>query len=392
MLAVILGCTVAVASSAVQSLGIALQRKSHLLPHHHQHQRMWLAGFLLFIGANVFGSLIQITTLPLIILSPLQSIGLIFNSVLSCLMLGERFTPKLAIGTLIIAVGAFIIAFEGALLPPPPLARFEQVLAQLLRPAFLGWFAATFVVVAALLGANRVLARQRRRPLLCGMRALRRALRFQFARGVNYGIVLGTLTAHTFLFAKSLVDVVVAAIASRGLRHLFAAANAAPWVLLAAMLAIIAGQLTAFNLGLSQILTSILYPLCFLVYNVVNLVNDLCFNSLLASGAISYAQLAWVVLGLSGVLFGVVLLSWDSAFEAERAGSAEEILMQLKFPYEQPRRLYRDEPPARPYRDEPEAASSERREPPRSSLRSPPPRPSRRIISHEQHELLAAMT
>ena len=390
MLAVILGCTVAVASSAVQSLGITLQRKSHLLPHHHQHQRMWLVGFLLFIGANVFGSLIQITTLPLIILSPLQSIGLIFNSVLSCLMLGERFTPKLAIGTLIIAIGAFIIAFEGALLPPPLLPRFEQVLAQLLRPAFLGWFVATFVVAAALLGANRVLAQHQRmrRPLLCGVRALRRALRFQFARGVNYGIVLGTLTAHTFLFAKSLVDVVVAAIVSRGLRHLFAAANAAPWVLLAAMLAIIAGQLTAFNLGLSQILTSILYPLCFLVYNVVNLVNDLCFNSLLASGAMSYAQLAWVVFGLSGVLFGVVLLSWDSAFEAERAGSAEEILMHLKFPYE---RQYRDEPGERPYRDEPEAASGERSEPLRS-LPCSPPRPSRRIISLEQHELLAAVT
>lgn len=113
---ILLGCGVAVVSSALQSLGITLQRKSHLLPIHitedggdggitdessqssdsnddniniyHKNYKlkknMWLFGFFLFIISNILGSLIQITTLPLIILSPLQSIGLIFNSLLSC--------------------------------------------------------------------------------------------------------------------------------------------------------------------------------------------------------------------------------------------------------------------------------------------------------------------
>ena len=94
---------------------------------------------LLFIIANVLGSIIQISTLPLIILSPLQSIGLIFNSILSCLLLpGDHFTNKLWVGTGIISLGAIIIAYNGnvnstpsnsPLKPLPPIdERFHLIL------------------------------------------------------------------------------------------------------------------------------------------------------------------------------------------------------------------------------------------------------------------------
>ena len=94
---------------------------------------------LLFIIANVLGSIIQISTLPLIILSPLQSIGLIFNSILSCLLLpGDHFTNKLWVGTGIISLGAIIIAYNGnvnstpsnsLLKPLPPIdERFHLIL------------------------------------------------------------------------------------------------------------------------------------------------------------------------------------------------------------------------------------------------------------------------
>lgn len=365
--AIILGCTVAVVSSAIQSLGITLQRKSHLmthsnLPNHHHHQKykrnMWLFGFCLFIVANIFGSLIQITTLPLIILSPLQSIGLIFNSILSCLLLpGEKFTQKLGWGTIIISIGAFIIAYQGGVEPneSPDRENFDKVLSQLLRKSFICWFIATFLLIGILLLVNYFISKRRmflkqKRDFSTQLNLSRMNLkyqrilnRYQFLKGVNYGIISGTLTAHTFLFAKSLIDVIIAAILDsqhKSLHKLFTTANLTPYLLLVIMLMIICCQLTAFNLGLSQILTGILYPLCFLVYNLMNLINDLTFNSLISDGKMSLSQLGWVIIGLSGVLFGVVLISWDSAFgkdtmsgKLQFQSNSDEILLHLKFPY-----------------------------------------------------------
>lgn len=346
---IILGCSVAIISSAIQSLGITLQRKSHLLTHcighnHHYHQRykrsMWFLGFMLFIIANVFGSLIQLTTLPLIILSPLQSIGLIFNAILSCLLLpGEKFTKKLAIGTMVIANGAFIVAFNGNVEPAPvddnKNKEFKLILEKLTRKSFLGWFMTTYFVIAVLILLNLIISR--RKQNLKRLRKRRSRLqttllsKYQFTMGINYGLIAGTLTAHTFLFAKSLIDVVIEIILrdKHSFSNIFQSSNFTPYLLLIIMLAIIACQLTAFNLGLTQISTSILYPLCFLVFNLVNLINDLVFNSLLSDHRITYGQLSMVIFGLIGVLLGVVIISCDSTY----GDSGKDDINNLKFPY-----------------------------------------------------------
>lgn len=371
MTAVAWGCAAAVVLSAVQSLGITLQRKSHVIPftnglnddsvihmrrestvsledpHRHTHmykRNLWLVGFFLFIVANVFGLLVQLSTLPLIILSPLQSIGLIFNSILSCMLLpGETFTRKLAFGTLVIAVGAFTIAYNGGATETPGNVgtdeRFRALLHKFSRPGFLTWWIFTFVAMAVLVRVNwGILARiklQAQLPMRKTRRLSRHAAdpvaRMVFVRGVLYGIISGTLTAHTFLFAKSVVDVLVKTVLERETPHSLST-YVITVLLLVVTLSIVGLQLVAFNLGLSNILTSILYPLCFLVYNLVNLINDLSFNRLLASGTMSVGQLCWVVVGLFGVLLGVLMISWDSAFG--RLLVAAEPLMTAKFPYE----------------------------------------------------------
>ena len=110
-------------------------------------------------------------------------------------------------------------------------------------------------------------------------------------------------------------------------------ANSTPYILLLVMLGIIGLQLTAFNMGLSQISTGILYPLCFLVYNSVNLINDLLFNQILSQHKMTIVQLLWVIFGLLFVFFGIVLISWDSAFGTHAADTEETDIMHLKFPY-----------------------------------------------------------
>lgn len=344
----VIGCAVAVISSAVQSFGITLQRKSHLISnqHAHSHQKkrnMWLLGFFLFIVTNVLGSLIQITTLPLIILSPLQSIGLIFNSIFGCMFLGERFTYKLVTGTVVIALGAFLIAYHGNVPPLPPqdqlpAQRFKEVVQKLTALSFGSWFITTFVVMGFLLMINSILttrqkilsSRKKRTkstfPLIC---------RYLFIKGINYGLISGSLTAHTFLFAKSILDVVVATVWNhpQGAGRSLFAGGAIPYLLLVFMLAIIGCQLAAFNLGLAQILTTILYPLCFLVYNLINLINDLLFNQLLHD-RMTVSQLLWVLVGLSGVLVGVVLISCNGDLKDDFTDrSMDELLYHLKFPY-----------------------------------------------------------
>lgn len=367
---IILGCSVAVISSGIQSLGITLQRKSHLLhiqylpldapPNeqqiniihlNHQQQKykrnMWLFGFLLFIVANVLGSIIQISTLPLIILSPLQSIGLIFNSLLSCMLLpGDQFTTKLWLGTGIIAVGASIIAYNGNVPPlsqPEPLPnideRFHAILEKLSNPNFAIWFVSTFVLIGILLLINYTYLNKRiiQHPVILRSDLVIKCNKYQFMKGINYGIISGTLTAHTFLFAKSLIDVIIETILHEKFSNIFSISNSLPYVLLAVMLTIVGMQLTAFNLGLAQISTSILYPLCFLIYNLMNLINDLIFNSLIANHRMKISLLIWVILGLIGVLCGVVILSWDSAFhkteEDANAKQDENDLIRMKFPY-----------------------------------------------------------
>ncbi|CAK9435399.1 uncharacterized protein LODBEIA_P01260 [Lodderomyces beijingensis] len=360
--AIALGCSVAIVSSAIQAFGVALQRKSHLLthepfsqgisvgatgggcchdaqPHSQKYRRnMWYLGFGLFIVANVLGSVAQMSTLPLIILSPLQSIGLIFNSMFSCLMLpGDQFSRKLWIGTAVIACGAFIIANNGAVEPlpeqQPPLStddKFRQVISQLLDPFFAAWFVSTFAVMGCLLLLNKIYLnrkisethqRRQKYSIRNGNQdvLLVKFNKFQFWKGINYGVISGTLTAHTFLFAKSIIDVIIESIMNKknGAKDIFSFTDAAPWLLLVSMLSIVALQLTAFNLGLAEITTAVLYPLCFLVYNLVNLINDLNFNKLLSDHRISYLQLAWILIGLLAVLCGVVLLSWDTPSQQE---------------------------------------------------------------------------
>lgn len=380
---ILLGCGVAVVSSALQSLGITLQRKSHLLPIHitedggdggitdessqssdsnddniniyHKNYKlkknMWLFGFFLFIISNILGSLIQITTLPLIILSPLQSIGLIFNSLLSCLLLpGEVFTWKLGVGTVVISTGAFVIAYNGNATPPPPPQynddvnqRFALILSKLSSTRFLIWFIGTFVIIAMFLSINLILTYRKNHlnkklEIRQSQSIIRLLSKIKFIKGINFGIISGTLTAHTFLFAKSLVDVIFQTIISENHSFKHVTQNMTPYLLLFVMLTIVGCQLTAFNLGLSQISTSILYPLCFLVYNLVNLINDLIFNDLIKNHIMTWGQLAWVGIGLTSVLLGVVLISWDSAVGSTGAQfpcitTEDDYILHLKFPY-----------------------------------------------------------
>ncbi|KAF9526487.1 hypothetical protein CPB83DRAFT_857899 [Crepidotus variabilis] len=151
------GIIVGLLASCVQSLGLTIQRKSHVqnqsLPEHLQrveHRRpLWLLGFVVFISSNILGSFVQIASLPVVILAPLGAVSLLWNAFFARLLLGDLFSPWMVLGTIFIAGGAILIAVFGIV--PEQTRSLEDLLALFTRPTFIVYFSILgFVTVVCL--------------------------------------------------------------------------------------------------------------------------------------------------------------------------------------------------------------------------------------------------
>ncbi|EFW99302.1 duf803 domain containing protein [Grosmannia clavigera kw1407] len=306
-----LGIVVGVLSTSVQSLGLTLQRKSHILedgkaPHLARRpphrRRRWQLGMGLFLAANLLGSSVQISTLPLPVLSTLQASGLVFNSICATLILGEPFTRWSLWGTLLVCSGAVLIAIFGAI--PEPAHNLAELLALLVRPAFVAWMAFQAVVVLALALVVE-LAAAVTPPLLA------QTARFRLGRGLTYGAISGILSAHALLVAKSAVELVVRTVAdgNNQFRHWQA------WALVLVFVALALVQLYYLHRGLRLVSTSILYPLVFCVYNIVAILDGLIYFR--QTDLIGPLRGCLITIGTAILLSGVFALSWRLGTEQQ---------------------------------------------------------------------------
>ncbi|KAG5647986.1 hypothetical protein DXG03_007020 [Asterophora parasitica] len=117
-------------------------------------RRLWLLGFAIFISSNVIGSLIQIASLPVVILAPLGAVSLLWNAFFARLILGDVFSPWMILGTILIAGGAVLIAFFGIV--PEPTRSLEDLLTLFSRPAFVVYFSILGTVVVVCLVATHI--------------------------------------------------------------------------------------------------------------------------------------------------------------------------------------------------------------------------------------------
>jgi hypothetical protein len=134
---------------------------------------------LLFIVANILGSSVQITTLPLVILSPLQASGLVFNSICATLILSEPFTRYSLIGTILVSIGAALIAVFGAL--EEPAHSLDELLELFVRKIFILWMILQLILVTGILigaKASRILWPRHKNTV-----------RMKMFRGISYGAV-----------------------------------------------------------------------------------------------------------------------------------------------------------------------------------------------------------
>ena len=151
----------------------------------------------MFIISNLLGSSIQITTLPLPILSPLQAVsqdprqsihiylsnfqksGLVFNSICATLILGEPFTQLSLTGTILVCVGAIIIAIFGAI--KEPAHSLDELLFLLERRPFVLWMIGQALLVSTIIVGARILRSLTPRTV--------NAARMRLIRGIAYGSV-----------------------------------------------------------------------------------------------------------------------------------------------------------------------------------------------------------
>lgn len=291
-------------STSVQSLGLTLQRKSHILedekdPHIARRpphlRRQWQLGMAMFIVANLLGSSIQISTLPLPVLSTLQASGLVFNSICATLILGEPFTRWSLYGTLLVCSGAILIAVFGAI--PAPAHNLDELLTLLVRRPFLIWMALQTVIVFLIAISVEVAS------ALLSARLVQTS-RFRLARGLAYGCISGILSAHSLLVAKSAVELVVRTITdgNNQFRHWQA------WALVLALITLALTQLYYLHRGLKLISTSVLYPLVFCIYNIIAILDGLIYFR--QTDMIGPLRACLISLGTVILLSGVLALSW----------------------------------------------------------------------------------
>ncbi|TQV93452.1 hypothetical protein V2A60_010142 [Cordyceps javanica] len=312
-----LGIIVGLMSTSVQSLGLTLQRKSHILedekgPHDVRRppyrRRRWQVGMGMFIVANILGSSVQISTLPLPVLSTLQAAGLVFNSICATLILSEPFTRWSLAGTSLVTTGAILIAVFGAI--PSPAHNLEELLVLMARRPFVVWMILQALFVVALAVATDVTSR---------VSSISHSSRFRLIQGISYGVISGDLSAHALLFAKSAVELVIKTVAGKNQFIYWQA-----WAIVLALVSLALCQLYYLHRGLKLVSTSVLYPLVFCVYNIIAILDGLIYFN--QTSFISPLRACIISLGTVILLSGVLALSWRLSDEQHAPGVGQSTL------------------------------------------------------------------
>ncbi|KIW20367.1 hypothetical protein PV08_00942 [Exophiala spinifera] len=349
------GIVVGLLSTSIQSLGLTLQRKSHIIEDAKEDletrrppykRRKWQLGMFMFLISNIVGSTIQITTLPLPVLSTLQASGLVFNTAFATLLLGEPFTRFSLLGTILTCSGAALIATFGAI--GEPAHNLQQLLNLLRQKSFIIWMVGTMIVAVATIlfahvlrmwSSNRHIAQslpksERPRSVSSSSRPQLslttsftaqlpshlkiRVNRLRLIRGLSYALISGILSAHSLLVAKSAVELLVRTIVDHNNQF----NRFQSWLILIALLFFALTQLYYLHLGLRLCSTSVLYPFVFCVYNIIAILDGLIYFQ--QASRLSVLHGCLVALGTVILLLGVLALSWrlDDITPSEAAPQA----------------------------------------------------------------------
>ncbi|KAI0348070.1 hypothetical protein BDW22DRAFT_1385129 [Trametopsis cervina] len=357
------GIVVGLIASFIQSLGLTIQRKSHVLnqqlPESEQkveHRRpLWLLGFGIFISSNLFGSVFQIASLPVVILAPLGAVSLLWNAFFARLILGDVFSPWMVLSTLCIAGGAVLIAVFGIV--PEPTHSLEDLLALFNRPAFIVYFSllGVFTLVSLVIthaveysSSRRIALPADTPPLspllaplgdptiltnagtihtsnpepdnanegtplidhkvsrpasLASLATYISASKTPLFLAMSYASFSGIISGMCLLLAKSGIELLVLTIAGKNQFFMWQS-----WALVLGLVVCALLQLWYMHKSLVLADPTLVCPLAFCFYNLSSIINGLVYFD--QFGYLSTAHLLLVVLGIVILLAGVWIVSF----------------------------------------------------------------------------------
>ncbi|BEJ13058.1 hypothetical protein CspHIS471_0302320 [Cutaneotrichosporon sp. HIS471] len=363
---VVLAIVVGLACSFIQSLGLTIQRKSHVqdeaLPLEQRtravRRPLWIIGFAIYISSNIFGSVFQIGALPIVVLAPLGGVSLLWNSVLAHVLLGESFTSAMLLGTVFIATGAVLIAIFGVVQDGNH--SLDELLHLWARGPFIAFFAVVCLAVLLVLAAAHMTAwRVRRRGIrlddspsnyasphieatipfrpvnssprgsissISGLgldvggsaNGVDKTVRFaELDRpedhtlmfcGLAFAAASGTLSGLCLVLAKSAIELVIATIefwsTGRGQNEF---TRIQSWFIVAGLVAVAVLQIFYLNFSLTFASPALICPLAFCFYNLASIFDGLVFYNQL--DRLSAHQIVLVSIGVAVLLVGVWAVS-----------------------------------------------------------------------------------
>lgn len=302
------GITVGIVSSALQAYGLALQQKAAaqvvapVVPTTSSQvnvrkplyrDRSWLLGLSLFVLCNILGSFVAVATLPLIILSLLQSCSLLFNSVIARYMLGGKFFRDTVISSGLMIIGGIVIVHVG--LGACSMSKLTYSIDELTKmvrnsSAFVNWIFLTNMMVVITLITNYTVI-PRTRPLI---------------KGILYGISSGILSAHSLLLVKFIAMIVERSIITHSQNKFSDLTRFSFFILSIAFLLLSVAQLYLLNRALRYINASILFPLIICIYNLSSI-----FNSILLFTDDKVSVIWKISPGIYLLIAGIAYFSYD---------------------------------------------------------------------------------
>lgn len=310
---VVVGIFVSLAASAVDAIGLNLQRRDHvrnaMLPdeeQRHECKRLtWHIGFFLYVGSQLFGSSAALYFLQPAVVASLGSAALIFNFIFAYLLVGTRITVKEIIATVFIIIGAALVAVFGDV--PKSELSDAQLLELYAAPSFIIYFVILEVITVSTFIFTQGLRKLLQSPAMRAkskIRILREASLVKMKKflGLGFAISGGLIASQTVVLAETSVRLIVQ---TAGGKNEFT--EPFPFVLIIVCLITAFSQVYCMNSGLKVCDPVIVVPVFFAFYSTLALFNtNIYYDQWYKYDVLNYCMM---LLGIAIIIPGVYIIS-----------------------------------------------------------------------------------